>query len=60
VPKMGYLPPVQWIPGGGGDLSLGVKYPGRKADYSSPSSAEVKIHGAIPLLPIRLFGVVLS
>jgi hypothetical protein len=33
------LPPIQWVPGA---LSLGVKRPGREADYSPPSSAEVK------------------
>jgi hypothetical protein len=32
-------PPIQWIPGA---LSLGVKRLGREADYSPPSSAEVK------------------
>jgi hypothetical protein len=32
-------PPVQWVPGA---LSLGVKQPGREADHSPPSSAEVK------------------
>jgi hypothetical protein len=32
-------PPIQWVPG---DLSLGVKRPGREADHSPPSSAEVK------------------
>jgi hypothetical protein len=32
-------PPIQWVPGG---LSLGVKRPGREADHSPPSSAEVK------------------
>jgi hypothetical protein len=32
-------PPMQWVPGA---LSLGVKRPGREADHSSPSSAEVK------------------
>jgi hypothetical protein len=31
--------PIQWIPGA---LSFGVKQPGREADHSSPSSAEVK------------------
>jgi hypothetical protein len=30
---------VQWVPGA---LSLGVKRPGRKANYSPPSNAEVK------------------
>jgi hypothetical protein len=32
-------PPIQWEPG---VLSLGVKRPGRKADHSLPSTAEVK------------------
>jgi hypothetical protein len=32
-------PPIQWVPG---VLSLGVKWPGREADHSPPSSAEVK------------------
>jgi hypothetical protein len=32
-------PPIEWLQG---DLSLGVKRPGRKADHSPPSSAEVK------------------
>jgi len=32
-------PPVQWV---SGSLSLGVKGPGREADNSPPSSAEVK------------------
>jgi hypothetical protein len=32
-------PPIQWVPG---VLSLGVKRPGREADHSPPSSAEVK------------------
>jgi hypothetical protein len=32
-------PPIQWVPGA---LSLGLKRPGRKADHSPPSSAEVK------------------
>jgi hypothetical protein len=32
-------PPIQWVPG---VLSLGVKRPGREADHSHPSSAEVK------------------
>jgi hypothetical protein len=30
---------IQWVPG---SLSLGVKRPGREADHSPPSSAEVK------------------
>jgi hypothetical protein len=32
-------PPIQWTPW---DLSLGIKRPGREADHSPPSSAEVK------------------
>jgi hypothetical protein len=32
-------PPIQWVPG---TLSLGIKRPGREADHSPPSSAEVK------------------
>jgi hypothetical protein len=32
-------PPIQWVPGA---LFLGVKRPGREADHSLPSSAEVK------------------
>jgi hypothetical protein len=31
--------PIQWVPG---SLSLGVKRPGREADHSLPSSADVK------------------
>jgi hypothetical protein len=31
--------PIQWVPGA---LSLGLKRPGREADRSPPSSAEVK------------------
>jgi hypothetical protein len=51
-------PRIQWVPG---TLSLGVKRPGREADHSHPSSAEVKNawrYTSIP--PIRLHGVVLS
>jgi len=32
-------PPIQWATGA---LFLGLKRPGREADHSSPSSAEVK------------------
>jgi hypothetical protein len=32
-------PPIQWVPGA---LSLGIERPGREADHSPPSSAEVK------------------
>jgi hypothetical protein len=41
-------PPIQWVPGA---LSLGVKRPGREADQSPVSSAEVRMRGAIPPLP---------
>jgi hypothetical protein len=34
-----------------GILSLRVKRPGREADHSSPSSAEVRLNGATPPLP---------
>jgi hypothetical protein len=51
-------PPIQWVPGA---LSLGVKRPGREADHSSPSSAEVKNSWSYTSThPIRLNGVVLS
>jgi hypothetical protein len=50
--------PMQWVPGA---LSLGVKRPGREADHSPPSSAEVKnVWSYTSTLPIRLHGVVLS
>jgi len=32
-------PPIQWVPAA---LTLGVKRPGREADNSPPSSAEVR------------------
>jgi hypothetical protein len=32
-------PPMQWVPGA---LSLGVKWPGREANHSPPSSADFK------------------
>jgi hypothetical protein len=32
-------PPIQWV---SGTLSVGVKRSGREADFSPPSSAEVK------------------
>jgi hypothetical protein len=31
--------PIQWVPG---TLSLGIKWPGREAGHSPPSSAKVK------------------
>jgi hypothetical protein len=33
-------PPIQWEPGA---FTLGVKRPGREADHSPPSNAEVKV-----------------
>jgi hypothetical protein len=51
-------PPIQLVPGA---LSLGVKQPGREADHTLPSNAEVKERVELyPTLPIRLHGVVLS
>jgi hypothetical protein len=43
-----------------GYLSLGVKWPGREADHSAPSSAEVKEWSYTSTPPIRLHGVVVS
>jgi hypothetical protein len=49
--------PIQWVPG---TLSLGVKRPGREADQSPPSSAEVKnAWSYISTPPIHLHGVVI-
>jgi hypothetical protein len=45
-------PSSQWVPGA---LSPGVKRPGRYADHSPPSSAEVKNGGTIPPLPQYVF-----
>jgi hypothetical protein len=51
-------PPIQWVPGA---LSLGVKRPGREADHSPPSNAEVKeCWSNTSTSPIRLHGAVLS
>jgi hypothetical protein len=50
-------PPIQWVPGA---LSPGVKLPGREADHSLRTNAEVKNCGAIHLLSMRLHGVVLN
>jgi hypothetical protein len=47
-------PPVQWVPGA---LSLGVKRPGREADHSPPSSAEVKNAWSYTSTPARVFTV---
>jgi hypothetical protein len=51
-------PPIQWVPG---VLSLRVKQPGREANHSPPSNAEVKVCVELYFYsPIRLRGVVLS
>jgi hypothetical protein len=51
-------PPIQWLPGA---TSLGLKRPGREADQSHPSSAEVKnAWSYIPNPPLQIHGVVLS
>jgi hypothetical protein len=51
-------PTIQWVPG---SLSLGVKWPGREADHSPPSSAEVKEWVELYLhSPNTPYGVVLS
>jgi hypothetical protein len=51
-------PPIQWVPGA---LSLGVKRPGREADHSPPSCAEVKKAWSYTFTtPTRLYGVGLS
>jgi hypothetical protein len=41
-------------------LSLGIKWQGREADHSPPSSAQVKNGGDVSLLSTRLYGVVLD
>jgi hypothetical protein len=51
-------PPIKWVPGA---LSLEVKRPGREADHSPSSSAEIKnVWSYTSTLPILLHGVVLS
>jgi hypothetical protein len=45
-------PPIQWVPGA---LSLAVKWPEHEADHSPPSSAEVKMRGAI--LPLSHYAL---
>jgi hypothetical protein len=48
---------TQWVPGA---LSPGVERPGREADHSLPTSAEVKKMWIYTSTPIRLHGVVLN
>jgi hypothetical protein len=45
-------PPIQWVPG---SLSLTVKRPGREADHSLPSSAEVKNARNYTSTPLYVF-----
>jgi len=47
--------PTSYKAGTGGSFSGGLKRPEREADHSSPSSAEVKVLGAIPTLPPYVF-----
>jgi len=50
--------PIQWVPGA---LPLFLKWPGREADHSPQSSAEVKYSWNYISTPsIRLHGMVLS
>jgi hypothetical protein len=39
---------------------LGVEWLGRETNHTSPSSVEVRIHGAVPSPPIRLHGVLVN
>jgi hypothetical protein len=51
-------PPIQWVPGA---LSPGMKQPGREADHSPPTSADVKkMWNYTSSPPILLHGVVLN
>jgi hypothetical protein len=51
-------PPIQWVLG---DLSPGVKIPGREAGHSPPTTSEIKKNVDLYIhSPIRLHGVVLS
>jgi hypothetical protein len=50
--------PIQWVPGA---LSLEAKQPGREADQSPPSSAEIRNAWSYTSIPsIRFHGLVLS
>jgi hypothetical protein len=53
-------PPIFLSNGYRGLFAPGVKRPEREADHSSSSSAKDKNGGALPPLPIRLHGTVLS
>jgi hypothetical protein len=45
-------PPIQWVTG---VLSLGIKWPGREADHSLPSNAELKNVWSYTSTPQHLF-----
>jgi len=45
-------PRIQWLPG---LLTSGVKRPGREADHSPPSSAEIKIEWSYISTPLYVF-----
>jgi hypothetical protein len=51
------LPPIQWVPG---TIFPRLKRPGREAEHSPPSSAEVKYGGTLPPLPIYFHGIMLN
>jgi hypothetical protein len=51
-------PPIQWVPA---SLTLGIKWPGREADCSPPSSYEAKnVWGYTSTPAIRLHVILLS
>jgi hypothetical protein len=54
---LGPIHPIKWLPGA---LTLWVKPPGREAQHSPPSSAEVNAWSYTSTPPIRLHGVVLN
>jgi hypothetical protein len=51
-------PPIQWYPGGGG--VPGVKRPGREADYSPPTNAQVNNTWIYASTPICFHAVLLN
>jgi hypothetical protein len=55
---MGMQPPIQWVPWA---FTPKVKRPGREADHSLPSSAEIKnVWSYTSISPMRFYGVVLN
>jgi len=49
--------PIQYLPAA---LSPGIKRPGREADYSTPSSGDVRKREGVPAAFLHLRGVLLS